>query len=68
VEAARLLGVWDDRGEVADGKRADLLLLNGVHLDPAGVEDRIRAVWHNGRLVGRAGAATQLELSGRRPR
>ena len=54
VEAARLLGVWDDRGEVAEGKRADLLLLDGAGLDPAGVEDRIRAVWHNGRQVDRA--------------
>ncbi|WP_253768307.1 amidohydrolase family protein [Goodfellowiella coeruleoviolacea] len=50
-QAARLLGVADDRGEIAEGKRADLVLLDGTSVEPAGLADRIRAVWHNGRVV-----------------
>jgi imidazolonepropionase-like amidohydrolase len=51
--AARLLGVGDDRGEIVDGKRADLVLLAGTDLDPTALEDRVRAVWHNGLPVRR---------------
>jgi imidazolonepropionase-like amidohydrolase len=51
LDAARLLGLAEDRGEIADGKRADLVLLNGTSLDPTMLENRIRAVWHNGRQV-----------------
>lgn len=51
VEAARLLGLEDDRGEIAVGKRADLMLLTGTHLSTTDLETRIHAVWHNGRRV-----------------
>ncbi|MFR9725830.1 amidohydrolase family protein [Streptomyces sp. MS19] len=49
LDAARLLGLADDRGEIAPGKRADLVLLDGERLDPAGLADRVRAVWRDGR-------------------
>ncbi|WP_371401334.1 amidohydrolase family protein [Kribbella sp. NBC_00662] len=48
IDAARLLGLADDRGELAVGKRADLVLLDGVDLDCTALEDRIRRVVHNG--------------------
>jgi imidazolonepropionase-like amidohydrolase len=50
-EAARLLGLADDRGEVAPRKRADLVLLAGTDLDVDNLESRIRQVWHNGTAV-----------------
>ncbi|GAB2899142.1 amidohydrolase family protein [Streptomyces mayteni] len=51
IDAARLLRLADDRGEIADGKRADLVLLSGIGLDPATLESRIVGVWRNGRRV-----------------
>jgi imidazolonepropionase-like amidohydrolase len=51
-EAARLLGVADDRGEIASGKRADLVLLAGTGLDVSDLASRVRQVWHNGTAVG----------------
>ena len=48
IDAARLLGLADDRGEVAIGKRADLVLLDGTDLDCGSVDERIRRVVHNG--------------------
>jgi imidazolonepropionase-like amidohydrolase len=51
LDAARLLGVADDRGEITDRKRADLVLLRGTHLDPSALEGRILAVWRNSRRV-----------------
>jgi imidazolonepropionase-like amidohydrolase len=48
IEAARLLGLADDRGEVAAGKRADLVLLEGTDLDCTSLETRIRRVFHDG--------------------
>jgi imidazolonepropionase-like amidohydrolase len=53
IDAARLLGLADDRGEIAAGKRADLVVLEGVGLDCAALEDRVRRVFHNGVEVGR---------------
>lgn len=50
-EAARLLNLSDDRGEIADGKRADLVALQGTTLDVSSLDTRIRTVWHNGRPV-----------------
>ncbi|MGE5828324.1 MAG: amidohydrolase family protein [Micromonosporaceae bacterium] len=50
-EAARLLRLADDRGEVADGKRADLILLAGTDLDVTELTQRVRRVWRNGRAV-----------------
>ena len=51
VEAARLLGLDDDRGEIAVGKRADLVLLSGTEIDTAELENRVRMVWRDGRSV-----------------
>ncbi len=51
LEAARLLGLADDRGEIAAGKRADLVLLDGEGLDTAGLAGRVRGVWRDGRRV-----------------
>lgn len=51
IDAARLLGLADDRGEVAAGKRADLVVLDGTTLDCVAIDARIRTVLHNGRMV-----------------
>ncbi|MFI6587832.1 amidohydrolase family protein [Embleya sp. NPDC050493] len=50
-DAARLLGLADDRGEIAVGKRADLVLLAGTTLDPTALDRRIRGVWRNGTRI-----------------
>ncbi|WUJ68691.1 amidohydrolase family protein [Kribbella soli] len=51
IDAAHLLDLADDRGEVAVGKRADLVLLDGTSLDCTSLDDRIRRVIHNGAEV-----------------
>ncbi|GAA3088318.1 imidazolonepropionase-like amidohydrolase [Kribbella aluminosa] len=48
IDAAWLLGLAHDRGEIAAGKRADLVVLDGTTLDCTAVEERIRRVFHNG--------------------
>ncbi|WP_238332635.1 amidohydrolase family protein [Kribbella jejuensis] len=48
IDAARLLGLAEDRGEIAVGKRADLVVLDGATLDCAAMEERLRQVFHNG--------------------
>ena len=53
IDAARLLGLAGDRGEITVGKRADLVLLDGTTLDCTSLEHRIRTVFHNGRAVPR---------------
>ncbi|WP_427896500.1 amidohydrolase family protein [Kribbella sp. GL6] len=53
IDAARLLGLADDRGEIAAGKRADLVVLDGTTLDCAAVAERIRRVFRDGVEVGR---------------
>ncbi|MET7304461.1 amidohydrolase family protein [Embleya sp. NPDC005575] len=50
-DAARLLGLADDRGEIAVGKRADLVLLADTALDPTALDRRIRGVWRDGTRV-----------------
>jgi imidazolonepropionase-like amidohydrolase len=50
-DAARLLGLADDRGEIAPHKRADLVLLAGTDLDVSDLASRVRRVWHNGIAV-----------------
>lgn len=51
-EAARLLGVDDQRGTVEVGKDADLVVVDGDALSFAGLKDRIAQVWKAGaRLV-----------------
>ncbi|RKN07022.1 amidohydrolase family protein [Streptomyces radicis] len=51
LDAARLLERADDRGEIAEGKRADLVLLDGKDLDVTALDTRVHAVWHRGRRV-----------------
>lgn len=51
IDAARLLGLADDRGEISPGKRADLVLLDGTELDCGSLDKRIRTVFRNGRAV-----------------
>lgn len=51
LDAARLLEIDDDRGEITAGKRADIVALNGTDIDLTHLEERITAVWHNGRAV-----------------
>lgn len=46
--AARLFGLAGDRGEIAVGKRADLVLLAGTTLDPTALDRRIRGVRRDG--------------------
>jgi imidazolonepropionase-like amidohydrolase len=53
-EAARLLGLADDRGEIAPQKRAGLVLLAGTDLDVSDLASRVRRVWHNGMAVAAA--------------
>jgi imidazolonepropionase-like amidohydrolase len=48
TEAARLLSLEHDRGQITPGHRADLVLLDGTDLDVTNLQPRIRAVWHNG--------------------
>ncbi len=49
--AAELLGVDEDRGTIAPGKRADLVVLSGDPLDLKSYADRIAAVYLDGTLV-----------------
>jgi len=48
LTAAQLLQL-PDRGEIAAGKRADLVLLDGDDLAVDNLAARIKAVWHNGK-------------------
>ena len=48
-DAARLLGVDAERGSIEPGKRADLVVVTGDPLDFATLEDRIQAVYLDGR-------------------
>ncbi len=49
--AAELLGVDEDRGTIAPGKRADLVVVSGDPLDLKSYADRIAAVYLDGTLV-----------------
>ncbi|QRP44106.1 amidohydrolase family protein [Amycolatopsis sp. FDAARGOS 1241] len=49
-DAARLLRL-PDRGRIAPGLRADLVLLHGAAVDVTDLSGRIRAVWQAGHLV-----------------
>ncbi|MFG1907916.1 amidohydrolase family protein [Kribbella sp. NPDC048928] len=53
IDAARLLGLADERGEIAPGKRADLVILEGSALDCSDLEHRVRQVFHNGTEINR---------------
>jgi imidazolonepropionase-like amidohydrolase len=54
INPARYLGTVDSLGTIAEGKIADLVLLDGNPLDDIRNTDRIRAVIVNGRLLTRA--------------
>jgi imidazolonepropionase-like amidohydrolase len=49
--AAELLGVADELGTIAPGKRADLVLVDGDPLELSSLADRIDGVWKDGRPV-----------------
>ena len=49
--AAECLDVDGDRGTIAEGKRADLVVLSGDPFDFAGIRERVAAVYLDGRLV-----------------
>jgi imidazolonepropionase-like amidohydrolase len=57
--AAELLGVAEDRGTIAPGKRADLVLLDGSPEDVAGLGARVRAVYLDGAEVSRRGQVVE---------
>ncbi|WP_297593640.1 amidohydrolase family protein [Mycobacterium sp.] len=50
TSAAELLGVGDQIGELAPGKRADLVLLDGADIGVHGLSERVRAVIHRGTI------------------
>jgi len=50
-QAARLLGVDDQRGTVEEGKDADLVVIDGDALAFAGLKDRVEQVWKAGQRV-----------------
>lgn len=49
--ASELLDVADDRGTIAVGQRADLLVVEGDALDIGTLGERVRGVYQDGRLV-----------------
>jgi imidazolonepropionase-like amidohydrolase len=49
--AAELLGVAGERGMIAPGHLADLVVLDGSPSDLMGLADRVRGVYQSGRLV-----------------
>jgi imidazolonepropionase-like amidohydrolase len=49
--AADLMGLGDELGTLAPGKRADLVLLDGDALEAATLRERVRRVWKDGVLV-----------------
>lgn len=50
--ACELLDVAGDRGTIAPGQRADLLVVTGGLRDVGTLADRIHAVYQDGALVG----------------
>ena len=50
-EAARLLGVDDELGTIAEGKVADLVVLAGDPYDFEGIGGRVEQVWKGGQQV-----------------
>ncbi|WP_253826732.1 amidohydrolase family protein [Prauserella aidingensis] len=51
VDAARLLRLDHERGRIAPGMRADVVLLDGEGVEVAELASRIRGVWQRGRPV-----------------
>jgi imidazolonepropionase-like amidohydrolase len=56
TSAAELLGASGEIGELAVGKRADLVLLDGIDIDVRDLATRVRAVIHRG-IVARSAPA-----------
>ena len=54
INPARYLGVTDSLGTVAEGKFADLVLLDGNPLDEITNTQRVHAVMLNGQLLRRS--------------
>jgi imidazolonepropionase-like amidohydrolase len=59
--SAKLFGVDDDRGTLAAGRRADLVVVEGSPIDLVDLKHRVRQVYLDGRLVstGSAGEAPE---------
>jgi imidazolonepropionase-like amidohydrolase len=57
--AAELLGVDAEFGSLRQGKRADLVVLDGDPADLAGLAARVRAVYRDGELVAAGGATVE---------
>ncbi len=68
INPARYLGALDSLGTVAEGKIADLVLLDANPLQDVRNVDRIRAVVANGRLLTRAALDSLLATAGQRTR
>lgn len=62
---AEFLGLSESTGSIAEGKRADLLLLDGNPLSDISQTQRIRAVVLDGRLLQRPDLERLLEAAGR---
>ncbi len=50
--AAQLIGVAGDRGTIAPGKRADLVVIDGDPFEFSNLRERITAVYQDGTEVG----------------
>jgi imidazolonepropionase-like amidohydrolase len=62
--AAALLRVDDELGTIAEGKRADLVIVDGDPFDVKTLRDRIEQVWKDGSQVSsRAGQTTEETIS-----
>lgn len=59
--ATELLDVAEDRGTVAPGMRADLLVVDGDALDVGTLRERVRGVYQDGRLVAGPAAGPAAE-------
>jgi imidazolonepropionase-like amidohydrolase len=53
--AAELLGMHEELGTLAPGKRADLVLVEGDPLAVSTLRERVRQVWKDGALVAEGG-------------
>lgn len=59
-DAAAFLGVLDERGTIASGRFADLVLVEGDPLSDPTALTRVRAVWRDGIAVDRAAIAARF--------
>ncbi|HEY8473671.1 MAG TPA: amidohydrolase family protein [Natronosporangium sp.] len=61
LSAAQLMGLDDQLGSIAPGKRADLVIVDGDPLDVATLGDRIVSVYQDGVLVHQREQAEKVE-------